>query len=92
MCCLAVSLVSQNKLFYSVDATFSPRLGKMVNDATGKQQNAAMRQITVDGKLHLAMFAIKDVEEGEEVRYDYGVRDLPWRKKKSSIRKDSECS
>jgi len=27
------------------------------------------------------LFAKKDIKDNEEIRYDYGVKDLPWRVK-----------
>jgi SET domain-containing protein len=41
-----------------------------------------MRKIVVDGTPHLCIFALKDIHEGSELRYDYGVPEAPWRKKK----------
>lgn len=35
------------------------------------------------GNPRLALFAIRQISEGEEVRYDYGVPNLSWRKKVS---------
>ena len=38
-----------------------------------------MRKVLVDGVPHLYLFAAKDIEVGEELRYDYGLHHLPWR-------------
>ncbi|XP_071843979.1 uncharacterized protein [Apostichopus japonicus] len=35
--------------------------------------------VQVERKPHLCLFAQKDIEENEEIRFDYGVADLPWR-------------
>ncbi|XP_067460385.1 uncharacterized protein [Thunnus thynnus] len=40
-----------------------------------------MRIITVDRKPHLCLFAIKDIRPGEEITYNYGDSDWPWRLK-----------
>lgn len=32
----------------------------------------------------LGLVALKNIAVGEELRYDYGVKDLPWRKLKVS--------
>lgn len=40
-----------------------------------------MRKIK-EGKTYLALYALRDIAIGEELRYDYGVKDLPWRKLK----------
>ncbi|XP_071855579.1 uncharacterized protein [Apostichopus japonicus] len=62
-----------------VDATNHPnRAGRMVNDSD--EPNAKMQVVLVDGKPHLCLFACDSIEENDEIRYDYGVPDLPWRK------------
>ncbi|XP_056599588.1 uncharacterized protein LOC130417806 isoform X2 [Triplophysa dalaica] len=38
-----------------------------------------MKIITVDKKPHLCLFAIKDISLGEEIRYNYGGSEWPWR-------------
>ena len=66
---------------FSVDATNDTggSLGRLVNDSpTG---NSYMRRILVNQQPHLCLFASKDINIGEELRYDYGVKDLPWRTK-----------
>ncbi|XP_035390883.1 uncharacterized protein LOC113568688 isoform X2 [Electrophorus electricus] len=40
-----------------------------------------MKKIIVQGKPHLCLFAIRDIMPGEEITYDYGGSDWPWRKK-----------
>ncbi|KAL7877394.1 hypothetical protein SRHO_G00040370 [Serrasalmus rhombeus] len=40
-----------------------------------------MKKIDVNGKPHLCLFALNDIKEGEEVTYDYGGEDCPWRTK-----------
>ncbi|XP_052063070.1 uncharacterized protein LOC127702809 [Mytilus californianus] len=42
-----------------------------------------MKRIDVDDSPHLALFAVRDIKTGEELRYDYGETSkyLPWRKK-----------
>ena len=70
-------------LSFSIDATFSKRQGRFANDAgpADENQNAHMR--TVYSKRYnrpfLALFANRDILNGEEVRYDYNDKDLPWR-------------
>ena len=67
---------------FSVDATFSSGLGRLVNDASPNRPNCncVMRKIKVGEKTYLALYALRDIAVGEELRYDYGVTDLPWRK------------
>jgi len=52
-----------------VDATFTDGLGRMVNDNQPKKSNWVMKKIKGE---------TKDIEKGEELRYDFGVKDLPW--------------
>lgn len=54
----------------------------MVNDATGAAVNCTMKVIIFKNNPHLCLFAVKDINYNEELRYDYGVEDLPWRKKR----------
>ncbi|XP_052249698.1 uncharacterized protein LOC127857335 [Dreissena polymorpha] len=54
----------------------------MVNDAIKGdiRKNAEKKIVLVHGKPHLCLFAIKDISVNEELRFDYGVPNLPWRK------------
>ncbi|PIK51101.1 hypothetical protein BSL78_12013 [Apostichopus japonicus] len=63
-----------------VDATndAKTRVGRMINDSESNA-NAKMMVVQVERKPHLCLFAQKDIEENEEIRFDYGVADLPWR-------------
>lgn len=68
--------------FCSIDATFSRQLGRYVNDGIFKEQNGKVRVVLDSaGKPHLCIFASKNIEKGDEIRFDYGVKNLPWRKK-----------
>lgn len=53
----------------------------MINDGIGKEKNSYPR-VVLDTKSvpHVCFFANKDIQIGEEIRYDYGVTNLPWRK------------
>lgn len=66
---------------FSIDGTFSKTKGKFVNDAVGSEKNSTMLLITVKDTPHLCLFATKHIKTGTEIRYDYGVSNLPWRKK-----------
>ena len=75
-------------MFYSVDATDESRypfFGRLVNHGKGKEQNCRMRIIDVDGKPYLCLFAIKNIEKGEEILYDYGITDMPWETKVCNV-------
>ncbi|XP_057298490.1 uncharacterized protein LOC130629354 isoform X2 [Hydractinia symbiolongicarpus] len=61
-----------------IDATFCNRLGKFVNDSI--KPNCAMKGIKINGQTHLCLFALRDIEIGEEIRYNYNAPGLLWRK------------
>lgn len=69
-------------LINSLDATESSRKGRFANDAApgDVQCNASVKCLPSKGKPYLALFANRKIGIGEEIRYDYGVPDLPWRK------------
>ncbi|MGL5355475.1 MAG: SET domain-containing protein-lysine N-methyltransferase [Cetobacterium sp.] len=61
-----------------MDASFDDHsLGRLVNDS--KTPNGKMKKLELEGKPHLCLFAVKDIKQGEEITYDYGGNDLPWR-------------
>ncbi|XP_078339764.1 N-lysine methyltransferase KMT5A-A-like [Crassostrea virginica] len=63
-----------------IDATHTlDRLCRFVNDE--KNGNAVMKLKVFNHFPRLCLFAAKDIEAGEEIRYDYGNEDAPWRKK-----------
>ncbi len=39
-----------------------------------------MKRIVVEGKPHVCLFAARNIIPGEELTYDYGGSDWPWRK------------
>ncbi|KAL5007795.1 hypothetical protein ScPMuIL_016601 [Solemya velum] len=85
---------AQNKVL-CIDATFDPfelRKARFVNDGIGEEQNCRMVVVMVDKKPHLCLFSTKTIQIGDELRYDYGVPNLPWRKKKSTNQVDIEES
>ncbi len=82
MMCVNVILLFKEKLFfYSIDASHDDgSLGRLVND--DKKSNAKMLKIEVNSNPHLCLFAIKNISEGQEITFDYGGADLPWRANK----------
>ncbi|XP_041833038.1 uncharacterized protein LOC121634460 [Melanotaenia boesemani] len=58
-------------------------LGRLIND-DHKQPNCRMKKITVNGKPHLCLFALNEIKKGEEITYDYGGTDCPWRTQPST--------
>lgn len=67
----------------SIDATTShtDRLGRFVNDA--KYGNSNIKKLFVNGRPHLCLFAVSDIQPGEQILYDYGddAGHLFWRDK-----------
>lgn len=64
---------------YSVDAAKEDgSLGRLVND-DHINPNAKMKYLTLQGKPHLCLFAIRDINQGEEITYNYGDSNWPWR-------------
>ncbi|KAJ8415555.1 hypothetical protein AAFF_G00425350 [Aldrovandia affinis] len=58
---------------YCVDATRETnRLGRLINHS--KNGNCQTKLHGIEGKPHLILVASRDIEEGEELLYDYGDR------------------
>lgn len=55
-------------------------MGRLVNDEE-MNPNSKMKVTRVDGRPHLCLFALKDIGPGEEITYNYGDSDWPWRRK-----------
>lgn len=53
-------------------------LGRLVND-DHINPNSRMKTICVDGKPHLCLFATRNICAGEEITYNYGDSEWPWR-------------
>ncbi|XP_057204874.1 N-lysine methyltransferase KMT5A-like isoform X2 [Triplophysa rosa] len=55
-------------------------LGRLCND-NHKSPNCTMKKIVVNNRPHLCLFAVKKIEIGNEIEYNYGDAQWPWRKK-----------
>jgi len=56
--------------------------GRLVND-DHISPNAKMKKVTgVDSKPRLCLFACRDINPGDEITYDYGTGNYPWRQEK----------
>ena len=83
-------LLISNFPFYfcycSIDATDEPSrgplLGRLVNHGEKKEINAKTRILQTNRKPAMCLFALKVINVGEEILYDYGVKDLPWKETK----------
>jgi len=75
------SLMFQVYLCCSIDATNNARLGRYMNDAPMRhvECNCLSKACYINKKPCLLVFAARDIQEGEELRYDYGTGNLPWR-------------
>ncbi|XP_028418510.1 N-lysine methyltransferase KMT5A-A-like [Dendronephthya gigantea] len=73
-----------------VDATYSDGLGRLVNDAEARVANCLMKRLIINSQPHLAIYAKRDLCKNEELRYDYGVKDLPWRIQKDRLKHKRE--
>lgn len=50
-----------------------------MKDSPKKYANCMPKVVLVDSEPHVALFALKDIAAGTELRYDY-TGDSPWRK------------
>ncbi|XP_070401390.1 N-lysine methyltransferase KMT5A-like isoform X1 [Nothobranchius furzeri] len=50
--------------------------GRLVNDEH-RHPNCRMKKVNVNGSPHLCLFALKNIQEGDEITYDYGGADCP---------------
>ena len=83
MCFMYVTM-RKHCLYYipfSIDATAvpaeGPRLGRLVNHST--KPNAVSKIITVDNTPCLCLFALRRMDPGEQIVYNYGIRHLPFK-------------
>ncbi|CAG5864309.1 unnamed protein product, partial [Menidia menidia] len=64
---------------FNIDASRDDgSFGRLINDEH-RRPNCRMKKIDVNGNPHLCLFALNDIKEGEEITYDYGGEDCPWR-------------
>ena len=85
-CCFPCSLVDLYCFIYcSIDSTkvIGPGLGRYVNDGVASEANCRMQVMVGTPKEapRLALYATRKLTKGEELRYIYGVPNLPWRVK-----------
>ncbi|XP_076579114.1 N-lysine methyltransferase KMT5A-A-like [Chaetodon auriga] len=58
-------------------------LGRLVND-NHRSPNCVMKKVIVNNRPHLCLFAVKNIEVGTELEYNYGDSKWPWRQKVTS--------
>ncbi|XP_076867841.1 uncharacterized protein LOC143518873 isoform X2 [Brachyhypopomus gauderio] len=79
--------------FWTVDAAKDDgTLGRLVND-NHINPNYKIKRIVVEGRPWLCLFASRDINTREEITYNYGDGDCPWRSKvtKTKMAADSNC-
>ena len=60
----------------SIDGTKETgRFGRLINHSR-LEPNAASKKVIIEGKPRLYIVAIRDIEPGEEITYDYGDRSV----------------
>ena len=59
-------------------------MAKYANDYFPGSPNAFIKKTMKDDTPYLCMFALKDIPAHTEIVYDYGIKDLPWRKVRSN--------
>lgn len=57
------------------------RLGRLVNHGSKREINCKMKLI---GEV-LCLFGTRDIHEGEELLYDYGLKSYPWNSKTNHL-------
>ena len=71
----------------SVDAAAeSGFLGRLVNHGEKRERNAVMKE--VNGVL--CLFSLRHIKPGEEILYDYGLKNYPWESKKHSKKRKAD--
>lgn len=67
--------------YFSIDSTkvTGNGLGRYVNDAVASEANCKMKVTKSQNTPQLILYATRKITKGEELRYDYGVPNLPWR-------------
>eukprot|EP00057_Strongylocentrotus_purpuratus_P018934 XP_011673408.1 PREDICTED: uncharacterized protein LOC100892236 [Strongylocentrotus purpuratus] len=65
---------------YRIDASSEGScLARYINDEETKP-NCRMKKLVFNNVPHLCLFALTDINQGAELRYNYGEDDYPWRK------------
>ena len=68
---------------YSIDAFKEDgSYGRLVND-NNKSPNCIMKKMIINNRQHLFLLAVRTIEVGTEIDYNYGDSKWPWRKKVS---------
>ncbi|XP_053389498.1 uncharacterized protein LOC123565665 [Mercenaria mercenaria] len=60
-------------------------MARFANDAGNASRNSKMQIVVHNSTPHLCLFATTDITAGDEVLYDYGDKNLPWKLKRKSL-------
>lgn len=64
--------------YYNIDATITQELCRFVNDSTTKTNKLLHEDCCFSNTPYLRLFAKNDIEQGKELRYDYGDEENMW--------------
>jgi len=74
-----MSNLTVSMFFFRIDASQEDgTLGRLVND-DHLSPNAKMKKIIFDSLPRLCLFALQQINPGDEITYDYGNDNYPWR-------------
>ena len=62
-------------------------MGRLVKDSPLRFANCTVKKIVHNGTSFLVIYSMRRIAAGDELRYDYGVKGLSWRKKVSFSQK-----
>ncbi|XP_030840546.1 uncharacterized protein LOC105438115 [Strongylocentrotus purpuratus] len=88
---------SHNNTKYRIDASEEDScLARWVND-DHIHPNCVIKKVTFNQSSgsslpHLCLFALVDIRPGAELRYDYGVDNLPWRQEDAARQRERETA
>lgn len=76
--CYLLETLYGKKLVFDATRCFD-QYGRYINHARGKTANCKYHPpLRVRGKWRVGFYAIRDINPGEELLYDYGIRSEPW--------------
>ncbi|XP_038062636.1 uncharacterized protein LOC119733132 [Patiria miniata] len=85
-------IYQHNGVDYRVDASHPDSCqARYINDEP-KQPNCKMKKIVIDNSPHLCLFALHHIDAGQELRYDYGPDDFPWREANHGLDSKKLCT
>ena len=66
--------------YCSIDGTNNNCFGHFLNDICRSKANALCDKVVIRNIPHVVFYAKTNIQAGDEIRYDYGVAGLEWRK------------